>query len=66
MRRNDLIQFEYIELGKSTTGDKYVLMIREDHSGYAWFYPTVNTEAEQAANALVDCSADFGPPHVYV
>lgn len=61
-RPNDLIQFDYIELGKSTTGDKYVFMIRDDHSGYAWFYPTVNQEAEQAAVALIDWSAAFGSP----
>lgn len=60
---NDLLQFDYIDMGKSTTGDKYILMLRDDHSGYAWFYPTVSTSAEQAASAIVDWCAAFGPPN---
>lgn len=35
---NDLLQFDYIELGSSVIGSKYVLMLRDDHSGYWWFY----------------------------
>ena len=59
---NDLLQFDYIELGKSTMGDQYVLILRDDHSGYAWFYPTVSTSAEKAASALIAWCAACGPP----
>lgn len=60
---NDLVQFDYIELGKSTTGEKHVLMLRDDHSGYCWFYPSVDQTAQSTANALLDWCAAFGPQH---
>lgn len=28
---NDLLQFDYIEVALAATGEKYVLMLREDH-----------------------------------
>lgn len=30
---NDLLQFDYIEFSESNSGDDYVLMLRDDHSG---------------------------------
>lgn len=59
---NELLQFDFLELGKSTTGDKYVLMLRDDHSGYTWIYPSITTDAEHAATAVIDWCAAFGPP----
>lgn len=40
---NDLLQFDYIELAPSSEGDKYVLMLLDDHSVYKWFYAFVDT-----------------------
>lgn len=34
---NDLVQFDYIELGDSQNGDKYVLMLFDEHSDYKLF-----------------------------
>lgn len=31
---NDLVQFDYIRLGPSKSGDKYVLILRDYHSDY--------------------------------
>lgn len=59
---NALLQFDYIEMGLGSTGDKYILMLRDDHSGYTWFYPTDTTSAETAAHALLDWCAAFGAP----
>lgn len=59
---NDLFQFDYIELGDSETGDKYILMVREDHSGYSWLYPATTTNAKTAEIALLDWSPAFGAP----
>lgn len=42
---DDLLQFDYLKLGESTSGDKYVLMMRDDHSAYAWLYPTPSANA---------------------
>ena len=60
---NDLLQFDYIELGPSTEGSKYVLMLRDDHSDYKWFFAFPDTSAENAAHAIIDWCAAFGVPN---
>ena len=42
---NDLAQFDYIDLGISRTGDKYVLLLRDNYSGYSWLYPASTTDS---------------------
>lgn len=59
---NALLQFDYIEMCSTPTGEKYILMLRDDHSGYSWLYPAENTSADTAANAIIDWSAAFGIP----
>lgn len=59
---NALVQFDYISMGKATTGDQYILMIRDDHSGYCWLFPAATLAAETSADALNDWSASFGVP----
>lgn len=51
-KQNDLVRFDFIDPGLSRSGEKYALMIRDDHSGYSWLYPTLTTDAEPTANAL--------------
>lgn len=60
---NDFFQFEYVELGQSTHGEKYMLMVRKDHSSYAWFFAFSYTSAENAARAIIDWPAAFGVPN---
>lgn len=31
---DDLLQFEFIKIAPSMTGEKYILMLRDDHSNY--------------------------------
>lgn len=59
---NDLLQFDYIEIAPGHNNEKYVLMLRDDHSNYAWFFSTADTCAEQAATAIIDWCAAFGVP----
>lgn len=40
---NDLLQFDYIDFRDSKKGEKYVLMLRDDHSDYTFFYSFPNT-----------------------
>lgn len=63
---NDLLQFYYLELGKSTTTNRYMLMIRDDHSGCTWLYPTPSKNAEEATHAIIDWCAAFGPPRTFM
>lgn len=51
---NDLLQFNYIELFASSSVERYVLMLRDDHIGYSRFYPSITTSANVAVNALLD------------
>lgn len=48
------IQFNHIEILKSTYDEKHVLMLRDNHSGYRWFDPFPDQTAEFTANALLD------------
>lgn len=50
---NSLFKINFFALRQSTTGDNYVLMIRDDHSGYGWIYPIPNSMADQGAHALL-------------
>ena len=59
-KSNDLPQFEYFEMGPSSTGEKYVLLLRDDTSDYKWMFVFPDTSAENAATAIIDCSAAFG------
>lgn len=60
--RNDLDQFGYIDMGKSGSGDKYVLMVRADMSDYKWFFPFPDTAAENVAREKIEWTAAFGAP----
>ena len=53
-------------MGPSTTGDRYILMLRDDVTSYSWLYPTPSTSASQAATALVDWCAAFGAPKSFM
>lgn len=37
-------------------------MLRDDHSRHSWLYFSASTDAETAANALLNCFAAFGVP----
>lgn len=51
---NNLLQFDYIELGPSTHGEKYVVIVRDAHSSYAWFvaYPDTTTDNAAVRSAM--------------
>lgn len=57
---NALIQSDYLELGTSSTSNKYVLMLQHDHFNYFWLFPFPDTNAEHAVHALVNWRAVFG------
>lgn len=51
---NDLLQFDYVELGPSWDADRYVLRISTDQLSYAWFFAFLDTSAEKATRAIID------------
>lgn len=58
---NDSIQFDYIELRLARRCSRYVLIIRDAHSGYGCVFSSPNTSAENAAIVIIDWSASFVP-----
>lgn len=66
MSPNDLLQFDYIDLGPSNNCDKYVLMLRNDHLDYKLFYCFPNTNAESAAIAIIKWCSMFGVPTTFM
>ncbi len=59
---NDLIQFDYIEMGPSRVGHKYILMIRDDFSSYLWLFPFENANSENSASAILEWATTFTIP----
>lgn len=50
-------------MGLGSNGEKYILMLRDDHSGYSCMYPADSTTAETTDNTLLDWSTAFGVPN---
>ena len=61
-RPNELIQFDYLEIGPSAIGSKYLLLVRDDFSSYSWLFPFHEATAENAAEAILEWSAAFNTP----
>lgn len=51
---------DYLFMGTSTDGKKYVLLIRDDLSSYIWLFPTEAATSQAAAEALMTWIAAFG------
>ena len=59
---NDLLQFDFLEIGPGTGGMKYILMLRDDFSAYCWLCPFSNANAASTAEALLEWTTSFNVP----
>lgn len=59
---NDLVQFDYLELGFIRSVERYVVLFHHNHSSYSWFYISHSTDAAPAANALLYWSVAYRTP----
>ena len=41
---NELIYFNYLYMGDSITGERYVLTIKDDASGFVWLLPAQSAD----------------------
>ena len=57
---NEVIHMDFLYMGPGVDGKKYVLIIRDDLSGYIWLWPTEEANAEAAAEALCVWVGSFG------
>ena len=60
---NNLLLFDFLQMGPGSNGFKYILMIRDDFSSYSWFLPFDAANAENAADALLEWCTTFSVPN---
>ena len=63
---NELIHWDWLKLPKSTGGLNYVLVVRDDMSGFVKLYPAATADAQTTAASLMDWFATFGVCHTWV
>jgi hypothetical protein len=63
---NEVIHFDYLYMGPSKAGFKYLLLIKDDLSGYLWLVPSEAADAAATVNALTLWFAAFGVSQVWV
>ena len=49
---NEVVHFDFLYLGQSTEGLRYVLVIKDDLSSYVWLIPCASANSETAAREL--------------
>lgn len=59
---NQVLHFDKLLLGKSSSGEKYALMLNGDFSGYFWIAPYDNAACEHVASTLSKQGFMFTPP----
>ena len=63
---NELIHFDYCYMGNSESGNAYVLILKDDLSGYVWLKPCEAANAESASKILIEWAAAFGVPMAWM
>lgn len=59
---NNLPQFDEVDISHAALGERYVLMLFDDHSNYCWLFAFPETSAENADCAIIYFYAAFGVP----
>jgi hypothetical protein len=54
------MHFDYLSMGPSLSGYKYLLVIKNDLSGYLWLVPSVAADVAGTVDALSLWFAAFG------
>jgi RNase H-like domain found in reverse transcriptase/Integrase zinc binding domain len=57
---NEVIYFEFLYIGPSHTGDKYLLIVRDDLSGYVQLISSANSDALSVVDAILSWFKSFG------
>lgn len=55
-----LVESNHMKVAHPGSGEKQLLMLRDDHSNYCWLFLFPYTMAESAALEIIDWSAVFG------
>ena len=54
-RPNEVVHCDYLYMGSSIKDHKYVLLLRDDHSGFIWLWMTKAANSAETASALARC-----------
>ncbi|GMF45200.1 unnamed protein product [Phytophthora fragariaefolia] len=63
---NEVLHWDYLHLGKASTGEEYVLVLKDDASHFVWLISCAVATADTTYVALIDCFASFGVCHTWV
>lgn len=59
---NDLLLFNFLEIGPSNTDAKYLLLLRDDFSSYSGLIPFASANANNTADALIEWATTLTAP----
>lgn len=65
-RPNEVLHFDYLFMGESEADTRYVLVVKDDISGYAWLAPSEKASAEHTAETLTRWNRTFTVPVYWV
>jgi len=57
---NQMVHFDYCYIMRGEDDFKYVLIVKDDFSGYVWLRPTKEADGSTNATVLLDWFASFG------
>jgi len=60
LKPNQILHFDFCYMSPAEDDLKYVLVLKDDHSGYVMLRATKTTDAETAATHLIEWFAQFG------
>ena len=63
---NEIIHFDYLYMGASSSGEECTLIIKDDLSTYIWLLPAKETDAETSADCLLKWFAASGVVQTWV
>eukprot|EP00171_Calliarthron_tuberculosum_P021396 IDg21396t1 len=63
---NEVLHFDFCYMMPGVKDMRYVLILKDDFSGYVWLLPTMDTDAETAAEALLNWFASFGVVYQWI
>lgn len=61
-KENDLLKFDYINLGTAENCAQYVLMLLDDYTDLKWFFSFSDTCHSNATTSIIDWCSSFGIP----
>lgn len=58
---NELLHFDYLYVGESSNAKEYILILKDDFSGYVFLRPCKSADAETTASVLMEYFTTFVP-----